>query len=75
MMAPVGGDYIGLMADAARHTLLFSVAHPDDESFSGAGTAMTYSAAGARTVLVTATLGDRGRSDDPPVCAPGERAS
>jgi hypothetical protein len=30
MMAPVGGDYIGLMAAAARHTLLFSVAHPGD---------------------------------------------
>jgi LmbE family N-acetylglucosaminyl deacetylase len=26
-------------------------------------------------VLVTATLGDRGKSGDPPVCAPGEPAS
>jgi LmbE family N-acetylglucosaminyl deacetylase len=53
-------------------TLLFCFAHPDDESFSGAGTAMRYAAAGARTVLVTATLGQRGRLGDPPVCAPEE---
>jgi LmbE family N-acetylglucosaminyl deacetylase len=58
-----------------RHTLLFSFAHPDDESFSGAGTAMRYRAAGARTVLVTATLGERGRAGNPPVCAPGELAA
>ncbi len=57
------------------HTLLFVFAHPDDESFSGAGTAMKYAAAGARVVLVTATLGERGRSGDPPVCAPGELAA
>ncbi len=53
-------------------TLLFSFAHPDDESFSGAGTAMKYAAAGARIVLVTATLGQRGKCGDPPVCAPEE---
>lgn len=50
--------------------LLFSFAHPDDESFCGAGTAMTYAAAGARIVLVTATRGERGKVGDPPVCAP-----
>jgi LmbE family N-acetylglucosaminyl deacetylase len=50
--------------------LLFCFAHPDDESFSGAGTAMRYAAAGARIVLVTATLGQRGKLGDPPVCAP-----
>src|SRR6185436_14604355 len=48
---------------------LFSFAHPDDESFSGAGTAMKYGAAGVRTVLVTATRGERGKAGDPPVCA------
>ncbi len=57
------------------HALLFIFAHPDDESFSGAGTAMKYSAAGARTVLATATLGERGKAGDPPVCAPGELAA
>lgn len=56
-------------------TLLFSFAHPDDESFSGAGTAMKYAAAGARIVLVTATLGERGKRGEPPVCAPDEIAS
>lgn len=51
-------------------TLLFCFAHPDDESFSGAGTAMKYAAAGARVVLVTATRGERGKAGDPPVCGP-----
>lgn len=50
-------------------TLLFSFAHPDDESFSGAGTAMKYAEAGVRSILVTATLGERGKVGDPPVCA------
>lgn len=57
-----------------RPTLLFIFAHPDDESFSGAGTAMKCAAAGARTVLVTATRGERGKMGNPPVCAPGEIA-
>jgi LmbE family N-acetylglucosaminyl deacetylase len=55
--------------------VLFVFAHPDDESFSGAGTAMKCAAAGARIVLVTATLGERGKTGDPPVCAPGELAA
>jgi LmbE family N-acetylglucosaminyl deacetylase len=53
-------------------TLLFCFAHPDDESFSGAGTAMRYAARNVRTVLVTATLGERGKTGDPPVCTPAE---
>jgi len=53
-------------------TLLFCFAHPDDESFCGAGTAMKYAAAGARTVLVTATLGQRGKCGEPPICMPEE---
>ncbi len=55
--------------------VLFVFAHPDDESFSGAGTAMTCAAAGARIVLMTATLGERGKTGDPPVCAPGDLAA
>jgi LmbE family N-acetylglucosaminyl deacetylase len=55
-----------------RPCILFSFAHPDDESFSGAGTAMKYAAAGARTVLVTATRGERGKAGDPPICPPEE---
>lgn len=50
-------------------TLLFCFAHPDDESFSGAGTIMKYAEAGVRSVLVTATLGERGKVGDPAVCA------
>lgn len=53
-------------------TLLFCFAHPDDESFSGAGTAMAYAARGARTALVTATLGQQGKCGDPPLCDSNE---
>jgi LmbE family N-acetylglucosaminyl deacetylase len=56
-------------------TLLFAFAHPDDESFSGAGTAMKYAASGARIVLVTATPGEKGKRGDPPVCGPDEVAA
>lgn len=56
----------------SRPAILFCFAHPDDESFSGAGTAMKYAAQGAEIVLVTATLGERGKTGDPPVCAPEE---
>jgi LmbE family N-acetylglucosaminyl deacetylase len=48
--------------------MLFSFAHPDDESFACAGTVMRYAAAGVRSVLVTATRGERGKAGDPPVC-------
>ena len=51
-------------------TVLFSYAHPDDESFAGSGLAMQCLADGGRAVLVTATLGQRGRLGDPPVCRP-----
>jgi N-acetylglucosamine malate deacetylase 2 len=52
--------------------ILFSFAHPDDESFAAAATAMKYGAAGVRTVLVTATRGERGKAGHPPVCAVAE---
>ena len=55
--------------------ILFSFAHPDDESFSGAGTAMKYAAAGAQVVLLTATRGERGKRGDPPVCPAEELAA
>ena len=53
-----------------RPAILFCFAHPDDESFSGAGTAMKYAEAGVPSVLVTATLGERGKRGDPPLCKP-----
>jgi N-acetylglucosamine malate deacetylase 2 len=49
--------------------ILLSFAHPDDESFSGAGLACRYLAEGVRIVLVTATLGQAGKAGDPPVCS------
>ena len=59
--------------DPMAHTLLFCFAHPDDESFSGAGTAMKCAAeSGARSVLVTATLGQSGKRGEPPVCTAEE---
>ena len=36
---------------------------------------MKYGSAGVRTVLVTATRGDRGKTGNPPVCAPDELAA
>src|ERR671913_414228 len=56
------------MSGVTTPTILFIFAPPDDESFSGAGTAMKYAAKGVRSVLVTATLGERGKSGDPPIC-------
>ena len=53
-----------------RPTMLFVFAHPDDESFSGAGTAMKYAALGVRNVLLTATRGERGKCGDPALCRP-----
>lgn len=59
-----------LSSDARNEpSMLFCFAHPDDESFSGAGTAMKYAAAGVRRILVTATRGERGKAGDPPLCA------
>lgn len=46
-------------------TLLFSFAHPDDESFSGAGLAGWCLSRGIRVVLVCATRGEAGKSGDP----------
>ena len=50
-------------------TILFSLAHPDDESFMVAGVACKYGAQGVRLVLVTATPGEAGKVGDPPVCS------
>ncbi len=49
--------------------ILFSFAHPDDESFLVAGTGCAYGARGVRLALFTATRGGAGKVGDPPVCA------
>ena len=54
------------------HGLLLITAHPDDESFFGAGTSARYAEAGVRVALVCATLGQAGKAGDPPVAAPEE---
>lgn len=55
-------------------SLLFIFAHPDDESFSAAGTASRYADEGVRLTLVTATRGDKGKCGEPAVCRPEELA-
>ncbi|HJO37947.1 MAG: PIG-L deacetylase family protein [Vicinamibacterales bacterium] len=52
--------------------VLFSFAHPDDESFTGAGVTRMSADAGVELTLVTATRGQAGKCGDPPVCAPEE---
>jgi LmbE family N-acetylglucosaminyl deacetylase len=57
-------------------TLLFSFAHPDDESFSGTGLACWCAARGVRVVLVCATRGDAGQAGDASVSgAPADLAA
>ncbi len=53
-------------------SLLFSFAHPDDETFLAAGIACLYGEQGVRLALVTATLGQAGKCGDPPVCGRDE---
>ena len=50
-------------------TILLSLAHPDDESFIAAGVTAKYRTRGAHVILVTATLGEEGKTGNPPICA------
>jgi LmbE family N-acetylglucosaminyl deacetylase len=52
--------------------LLCIYAHPDDESFSCAGTIRRYRDEGITTALVVATRGDRGKCGDPAICEASE---
>lgn len=52
------------MSDTAPLCLMAVHAHPDDEIFNG-GTFARYAEEGARTVLVTCTLGEEGEIVDP----------
>lgn len=54
---------------ATTRSILFSFAHPDDESFSVAGTAARYLQEGVRCFLSCATRGEAGKAGDPPVCS------
>jgi len=55
-------------------TLLVVHAHPDDEAIGTGGTLARYTAAGVRTVLVTATLGEEGEIVDPELNTPEVKA-
>lgn len=51
------------LQDVAGATAIVVTAHPDDMEFFCGGTIAALAARGARIVLVTATLGDKGTSD------------
>jgi LmbE family N-acetylglucosaminyl deacetylase len=52
--------------------VLFSFAHPDDESFTGAGLACCTHQWGGEVALVTATRGQAGRPGHPALCSQDE---
>lgn len=49
-------------------TALFIYAHPDDETFGAAGTICLLRSKGWRVVLACATLGQKGKCGEPPLC-------
>ena len=51
---------------------LFIYAHPDGETFSAAGTISLLRSKDWRVVLVCATLGEKGKCGEPPLCTPEE---
>jgi LmbE family N-acetylglucosaminyl deacetylase len=53
---------------ASKRTILYSFAHPDDESFLVAGVSCRYGT-DSNLVLATATLGEEGKVGDPPICS------
>ena len=53
-------------------SILFSFAHPDDESFCGVGLAARCLSEGATVALLTATRGEEGKRGEPPICSPEE---
>jgi N-acetylglucosamine malate deacetylase 2 len=56
--------------------ILFTFAHPDDESFTVGGTLAAYAGRpDIETIVYSATLGDAGKCGNPPVCSKEELAS
>jgi LmbE family N-acetylglucosaminyl deacetylase len=67
---------VGRQCVVMPRTLLFSFAHPDDESFSGVGLSCWCRARGARVALLCATRGERGKAGDASVSgAPADLAA
>jgi LmbE family N-acetylglucosaminyl deacetylase len=54
----------------ATPTLLFTLAHPDDECFGTGGTIAHYAAQGVHVALVCATRGEVGEISDPSLATP-----
>ena len=52
-----------------ERSILFIFAHPDDETFTCAGTACRYATEGVRLALVSATRGEAGTCGQPPICS------
>lgn len=55
-----------------KRKILLVFAHPDDESFSCAGTVIHYVRNGTIVKLICATRGEAGTIGEPPVCLPEE---
>jgi LmbE family N-acetylglucosaminyl deacetylase len=53
-------------------TVLFSCAHPDDESFMAGGLIASLTTKGVRVVLSSATSGQAGSMGEPPLCSRGD---
>jgi len=62
------------MTVAMQRRLLLVFAHPDDETVFAAGVTCQTVAAGGRVALCTATLGEKGKLGEPPICARGDLA-
>lgn len=55
-----------------KRNILLIYAHPDDETFSAAGTVCRYAEEEVETNLICATRGDKGKTGEPPVCTDEE---
>jgi LmbE family N-acetylglucosaminyl deacetylase len=55
--------------DHPQRSILYTYAHPDDESFGVGGISRMYADLGVDIAIVTATRGDAGRAGEPPLCS------
>lgn len=55
-----------------QRNVLLIYAHPDDETFSAAGTICRYREQEVEINLICTTRGDKGKTGEPPICTEGE---